>query len=89
MYLSALAVSLQSTLGAHLPGVLGALGILVLGWVIAVVARAATRTSNCAPGNDASSGSPSAIVARAVTVSPIFMSNISSMRSVGYMRTAS
>ena len=43
MDLSALAVSLQSTLGAHLPGVLGALGILVLGWVLAVVARAATR----------------------------------------------
>jgi Mechanosensitive ion channel, conserved TM helix len=43
MDLSALASSLQTTLGAHLPGILGALGILVLGWVIAVVARAATR----------------------------------------------
>jgi len=43
MDLSALASSLQTTLGAHLPGILGALGILVLGWVIAVVARAGTR----------------------------------------------
>jgi hypothetical protein len=43
MDLSALASSLQTTLGSHLPGVLGALGILVLGWVIAVVARAGTR----------------------------------------------
>jgi Mechanosensitive ion channel, conserved TM helix len=43
MDLSALASSLQTTLGARLPGILGALGILVLGWVIAVVARAATR----------------------------------------------
>ncbi len=43
MDLSALASSLQTTLGAHLPGILGALGILVLGWIIAVVARAGTR----------------------------------------------
>ena len=43
MDLSALASSLQTTLGEHLPGILGALGILVLGWVIAVVARAGTR----------------------------------------------
>ena len=43
MDLSALASSLQTTLGSHLPGILGALGILVLGWVIAVVARAGTR----------------------------------------------
>jgi hypothetical protein len=35
--------SLQETLAAHLPGILGALLILVVGWLIAVVARAATR----------------------------------------------
>lgn len=43
MELSALASSLQSTLGAHLPGVLGAIAILVVGYVVAVVARAAAR----------------------------------------------
>jgi len=43
MDLSALASSLQSTLGTHLPGILGALAILVVGWVLAVVARAGTR----------------------------------------------
>ncbi|MCL4799422.1 MAG: mechanosensitive ion channel [Burkholderiales bacterium] len=43
MELSALASSLQSTLGAHLPGILGAIAILVVGYVLAVVARAATR----------------------------------------------
>jgi hypothetical protein len=43
MDLSALATSLQSTLGAQLPGILGALGILIVGWLVAVVARAAMR----------------------------------------------
>lgn len=43
MDLSALATSLQSTIGSHLPGILGALGILVVGYVLAVVARAAVR----------------------------------------------
>lgn len=43
MELSALASSLQSTLGAHLPGILGAIAILVVGYILAVVARAATR----------------------------------------------
>jgi len=37
---SALSSSLQNALGAHLPKILGALGILVVGWLIAVVARA-------------------------------------------------
>ncbi len=37
---SALSGSLQSTLGAYLPKIIGALGILVVGWVSAVVARA-------------------------------------------------
>jgi hypothetical protein len=35
--------SLQATLGAQLPGILGALGILIIGWLVAVTARAATR----------------------------------------------
>lgn len=43
MDLTALAASLQSTLGQHLPVVFGALAILVLGWFAAVAARAATR----------------------------------------------
>lgn len=43
MDLSALASSLQSTLGAQLPGILGAIGILVVGWLVAVVSRAGTR----------------------------------------------
>jgi hypothetical protein len=37
--------SLQETLGAHLPGILGALGILIVGWVLAVIARAGVRKS--------------------------------------------
>src|SRR5262245_58000100 len=40
MDLNTLASSLQSTLGAQLTGILGALGILIIGWLIAVVARA-------------------------------------------------
>jgi hypothetical protein len=43
MDLSALATSLQSTLGAQLPGILGALAILIVGWLVAVTARAGTR----------------------------------------------
>ena len=43
MDISALASSLQSTLGAQLPSIFAALGIIVLGWLIAVLARAATR----------------------------------------------
>ena len=37
---SALGISLQNALGAHLPKILGALGILVVGWLLAVAARA-------------------------------------------------
>lgn len=37
--------SLQSTLGGHIPQLLGALGIFILGWVIAVLVRAGTRRS--------------------------------------------
>jgi hypothetical protein len=43
MDLSTLASSLQAMLGAQLPGILGALGILIIGWLIAVTARAGTR----------------------------------------------
>lgn len=35
--------ALQSSLGSHLPQILGALAIFALGWLIAVIARAATR----------------------------------------------
>ncbi|HEX9674080.1 MAG TPA: mechanosensitive ion channel [Burkholderiales bacterium] len=40
MDFSALLTSLQNALGAHLPNILGALGILIIGWVVAVLARA-------------------------------------------------
>lgn len=35
--------SLQSTLGKHIPGILGALAILIVGWFIAVIVRAGVR----------------------------------------------
>lgn len=35
--------SLQNTLATHLPGILGAVAILIVGWLIAVIARAATN----------------------------------------------
>lgn len=41
MDFSALGTSLSNSLGAHLPNILGALVILIVGWVAAVVARAA------------------------------------------------
>jgi len=40
MDFSTLTTSLQNSLGAHLPNILGALGILIVGWLIAVGARA-------------------------------------------------
>jgi hypothetical protein len=40
MNTNALWESLQSSLGAHLPQLFGALAILILGWVVAVVVRA-------------------------------------------------
>jgi Mechanosensitive ion channel, conserved TM helix len=40
MDLTTLASSLQATLGAQLPGILGALGILIIGWLVAVTGRA-------------------------------------------------
>ncbi len=43
MDLSTLASSLQSNLGTQLPGIFGALGVLIVGWLIAVTARAGTR----------------------------------------------
>jgi hypothetical protein len=45
MDFSAFAESLQSTLGTHVPAILGALAILIVGWFVAVVARAAVRKS--------------------------------------------
>jgi hypothetical protein len=35
--------TLQSSLGTHVPQILGAVAVLALGWLVAVVARAATR----------------------------------------------
>lgn len=43
MDFSALLVSLQNQLGTHLPMVLGAVGILILGWVVALILRAGVR----------------------------------------------
>jgi hypothetical protein len=40
MNFTALVNALQDTLGAHLPKILGALGILIIGWLVAVLARA-------------------------------------------------
>ncbi|MDP2221904.1 MAG: mechanosensitive ion channel [Hydrogenophaga sp.] len=45
MNTNALWDSLQSTLGSHIPQLLGALAIFVLGWLIAVLVRAAVRKS--------------------------------------------
>jgi hypothetical protein len=43
MDLSELSTAIQSALGAHLPMILGAVGILVVGYVLALLARAAVR----------------------------------------------
>ncbi len=43
MNTNALWESLQSTLGTHIPQLLGALAIFILGWLIAVLVRAAVR----------------------------------------------
>ena len=43
MDFSVLATSLQSTLGGQLPAIFGALGIIVVGWLAAVLARAGMR----------------------------------------------
>ncbi len=45
MNMNAMWDSLQNTLGSHIPQLLGALAILVIGWLIAVGVRAATRKS--------------------------------------------
>ena len=37
--------SLQSTLGTHVPAIIGAILILIVGWFVAVVVRAGTRKS--------------------------------------------
>jgi hypothetical protein len=43
MDLTKLIDSLQSTLGQNLPSILGALGILIVGWLVAVILRAGVR----------------------------------------------
>jgi hypothetical protein len=45
MDISAFMNSLQATLGAHVPSILGAIAILIVGWLLAVVARASVRKS--------------------------------------------
>ena len=43
MDMTRLTETLQETLGSSLPGILGALGILVIGWIVATVIRAGVR----------------------------------------------
>jgi hypothetical protein len=43
MDMSEFSAAMQNSLGAHLPTILGAIGILVIGYVLALVARAAVR----------------------------------------------
>ncbi|EDZ98058.1 Conserved TM helix repeat-containing protein [Burkholderia sp. H160] len=43
MDLSGFLTELENTLGAYLPKIAGAIGILIVGWLIAVIARAGTR----------------------------------------------
>ncbi len=43
MDMTKLTETLQETLGSSLPGILGALGILVIGWIVATVIRAGVR----------------------------------------------
>lgn len=43
MDFSALWTSLQNTLGGQLPSIFGALGIIVIGWLVAVILRGGTR----------------------------------------------
>lgn len=43
MDMSVFSTSLQNALGAQLPGILGAIGVLVVGYVLALLARAAVR----------------------------------------------
>ncbi|GLS16612.1 mechanosensitive ion channel [Hydrogenophaga electricum] len=50
MNMNTLWESLQSTMGGHIPQLLGALGIFILGWFIAVVVRAGARRSLGAVG---------------------------------------
>jgi hypothetical protein len=45
MDFSALIDSIQTTLGENLPGILGALAVLVLGWIVALLVRAGVRKS--------------------------------------------
>ena len=45
MNMSALWASLQNNMGNHIPQLLGALAIFVVGWFVAVLVRAAVRKS--------------------------------------------
>ena len=45
MNMNTLWESLQSALGGHIPQLMGALGIFVLGWLLAVLVRAGARRS--------------------------------------------
>ena len=45
MDLTTLLQSMQSTLGENLPSILGALAILILGWIVAILVRAGLRRS--------------------------------------------
>ncbi|WP_407927808.1 mechanosensitive ion channel [Hydrogenophaga crassostreae] len=52
MKMDVLLESLQSTLGAHLPQIMGALGILVLGWFVAVAVKAGAKKALGALGTN-------------------------------------
>lgn len=43
MEITDLLSSLQNTLGEHLPKIVGAIGILIVGWIVALIIRAAIR----------------------------------------------
>ncbi len=43
MDLSVFSTAIQNALGAHLPGILGAIGVLVVGYLLALLARTAVR----------------------------------------------
>ena len=48
MDLTKLIESLQSTLGQNLPSILGALGILIVGWLVAVIGHCSFFAYNSA-----------------------------------------
>jgi Fe-S cluster biogenesis protein NfuA len=58
MDFSVLATSLQSTLGGQLPGIFGALGIIAIGWIAAVVVPVPGACSACSTSTGASRRAP-------------------------------